>query len=236
LASWEEVDHQLQDGGGKLALPVGSTEQHGPGPLGTDFIIACAIAREAANRGPLTVAPPVCYGYSDIHSAFPGTITVSPQTMTSFVYEIIQQAHKQGFATFAIVNGHGSNAVWLEPLALKVRDMFNDVRLLTFEWWKEPSVQAYEREKFGDENGQHANCSEFSILAHLFPETPPPPPVHDRRPWDAGESLRPEEFRSLHPTGVVGANLAHVSARHGAELLRLAATSLLSEVERAGRP
>jgi len=189
-----------------------------------------------AQRSSAMVAPPVAFGYSHIHSAFPGTITISPETMTNLVYEIVEQVSRQGFTKCVIVNGHGSNSVWLGPLAQRVTANIRDVDLLAFEWWKEPSVKAYEEEMFGAENGDHANCSEFSILAHLFPDRPLPPPIHDCRPWKDGEVSGPLEFRSLYPTGVVGANLALVDAEHGKQLLSLAVNALMSELPGANRP
>ena len=64
--TWPEAE-RLAAAGAMLAVPVGSTEQHGPHlPLSTDTDVAVALAgRLAARRGDVVVAPPVGYGSSN---------------------------------------------------------------------------------------------------------------------------------------------------------------------------
>jgi len=61
--------------GALLAVPLGSTEQHGPHlPLATDTDIAVALCRRlAAARDDVLIAPTVAYGSSGEHAGFPGT-------------------------------------------------------------------------------------------------------------------------------------------------------------------
>jgi len=57
-----------------VIFPVGSTEQHGPqNPLGTDFMIAKAIAEETAKRTRVLCLPAVPFGVSPHHKQFWGT-------------------------------------------------------------------------------------------------------------------------------------------------------------------
>ena len=57
-----------------IILPFGSTEQHGPHlPMGTDTLIAEAIAKEAGKRSQTMVAPVVPIGFSPgLHPHFAG--------------------------------------------------------------------------------------------------------------------------------------------------------------------
>jgi creatinine amidohydrolase len=73
-ATWRQVEATA--GKGILALPLGSLEQHGPHlPLDTDTRIAQALAAGLADRlADVVVAPPVAYGASGEHAAFPGTL------------------------------------------------------------------------------------------------------------------------------------------------------------------
>ncbi|MFZ1956246.1 MAG: creatininase family protein, partial [Desulfobacterales bacterium] len=65
-----------------ILVPVGSVEQHSPyGLIGTDFIVAEAIARTVGDNLKLMVAPTVCYGASPHHMAFKGTVALSPSTL-----------------------------------------------------------------------------------------------------------------------------------------------------------
>jgi creatinine amidohydrolase len=104
--------------GAVAILPTGACEAHGPHlPLDTDVRIACAMAERAAARfvaagRPARVLPPMAYGVTRFARNFPGTLGVSPATMTSMVAEVLEAAHAAGATSLAIANGH------LEPANL----------------------------------------------------------------------------------------------------------------------
>ena len=61
-------------------LPVGSNEQHGPhNPLGTDHLIAKAIAEETAKQADVVCLQVIPFGVSSHHKQFWGTIFISPK-------------------------------------------------------------------------------------------------------------------------------------------------------------
>ncbi|MFH1132154.1 MAG: creatininase family protein [Pseudomonadota bacterium] len=103
---FQEVDVAL--------LPVGSLEQHGPHlPLDTDAFDAEYLARrvaEACTDPKPIVLPPINYGVSYHHDQFPGTISLSPDTLSSMVYEIGMSATRHGITKLVIINAHGGNA------------------------------------------------------------------------------------------------------------------------------
>ena len=69
-------------------LPVGSNEQHGPqNPLGTDHLIAKALAEETAKRTGVLCLQVIPFGVSSHHKQFWGTIHVSPKTFKKYVKE-----------------------------------------------------------------------------------------------------------------------------------------------------
>ncbi|NUR43117.1 MAG: creatininase family protein [Streptomyces sp.] len=77
--AWPDVPH-----GPLVLLPVGSTEQHRPHlPLDTGTVIACAVAREAADvlPGRPLVAAALPYGASGEHAHFPGTVSIGHQAL-----------------------------------------------------------------------------------------------------------------------------------------------------------
>jgi creatinine amidohydrolase len=93
-------------------LPVGAFEQHGPYlPLVTDTLIACEIARRAAELYDLVLLPPVCFSCSHEHAAFPGTRSLSPSTLAAVIGEIRSGLARSGIRWLVIVNGHGGNSV-----------------------------------------------------------------------------------------------------------------------------
>jgi creatinine amidohydrolase len=74
-------------------LPLGAVEPHGPhAPLVTDTLISLGICRRAAERLeaeiPVLVLPPVHYGVTRYAGAFPGTVSISEDTLRSLVSEI----------------------------------------------------------------------------------------------------------------------------------------------------
>jgi creatinine amidohydrolase/Fe(II)-dependent formamide hydrolase-like protein len=95
-------------------LPTGSIEQHGPHlPLDTDSFDADYLARQVADRcsnpKPI-VLPLIPYGVSYHHEEFSGTISVTNETLSKFVYEIGMSVARNGVKKLLIINGHGGNS------------------------------------------------------------------------------------------------------------------------------
>jgi creatinine amidohydrolase len=65
-----------------VIIPVAALEQHGlHGPIGTDFYNAVEQAKLVAQRTDVLVAPILLPGNSPYHMGFPGTITLSAETI-----------------------------------------------------------------------------------------------------------------------------------------------------------
>ncbi len=114
--TWPEAEQAL--GRVDLALlPVGAIEQHGPHlPLDTDSFDAeysvLRVAEACSEPRPL-VLPLVPYGVSYHHDDFPGTLSVTNETLARFVYEVGMAAARNGIRKLVIVNGHGGNSATL---------------------------------------------------------------------------------------------------------------------------
>jgi creatinine amidohydrolase len=99
-------------------LPAGAIEAHGPHlPLGTDVVIAEAMARAAAARlearGVATIVlPPLAYATAEFASGFAGTISIRPETATALVLDLARSLARNGLRALAIANAH------LEPAHL----------------------------------------------------------------------------------------------------------------------
>lgn len=109
--TWEEVRDAT--GGETVAiLPVGAVEAHGPHmPLGTDVVIAEAMARACAQRlsdedRTAFLLPPIWYTAAAFADNFPGTVTVAPDTVRDLVTQIAAALEEQGITTLAIANAH----------------------------------------------------------------------------------------------------------------------------------
>lgn len=107
---WQQVEDYLKDE--RIVLvPIGSTEQHGPaGPLGVDTYVAITLAEDTAQRTGVLCAPPLWFGDSSHHMAFPGTISVRTDTLMLVVRDICRSLARHGFDRIVLINGHkGSN-------------------------------------------------------------------------------------------------------------------------------
>jgi len=90
-----------------IILPVGSVEEHGTHlPVCTDSIQPEYVALEAARKTGSLVAPPLKYGVCTATRVFPGTISISFQSLYRITREIIEEFIRNGFKRFLILSGH----------------------------------------------------------------------------------------------------------------------------------
>lgn len=92
-----------------LILPVGALEAHGPHlPLGTDMIQAERTAEELAVRVSGLVAPTLAYGVCPGTREFPGTVSLSLETLAHDIEDLMEDFHRFGFRRVLILSGHGA--------------------------------------------------------------------------------------------------------------------------------
>lgn len=190
-----------------LAVPLGSTEQHGPHlPLDTDTAIAAELCRRLTERLPaIVVGPAIPYGSSGEHAGFPGTLSIGGAALRLLLVELVRSADE--FAGVVLVNGHGGN----------LAAVTSAVDLLRRE-----GRQVLAWSPTGPADDSHAGRTETSVMLHLRPAdveldaaacgvTDPLPGIIDR--------LRADGVRSVSPTGVLGDPIG-ATAEHGRLLLR----------------
>ena len=97
LNTWPEVEEYLQLCKG-IILPIGSTEQHGPtGAIGTDALTAESVALEVSKRTGVLVTPTQSYGMAEHHLAFPGTMSLRPETLLMVIHDLVLSLASNGF-------------------------------------------------------------------------------------------------------------------------------------------
>lgn len=131
--SWKQVD-ALPRASTLLILPTAAIEQHGHHlPLATDTLINNLLLGKALERIPselpIYALPPVCYGKSNEHIGFPGTLSVSAQTFLSVVHDLGASIAAAGFKKLVLYNTHGGNTSLVDVLA---RDLRAEFGLRTF--------------------------------------------------------------------------------------------------------
>ena len=106
-------------------LPVGAIEQHGPHlPVSVDRdIVEEIVARAAPRLGDLPVLflPTMPIGKSNEHIAFPGTLTLSAETLMRLWMEIGASVARAGVRKLVIFNGHGGNVAAMDIVARDLR-------------------------------------------------------------------------------------------------------------------
>ena len=146
--AWPDMPDQV------LAVPVGSTEQHGPHlPLSTDTDIALALASGLARRrADVVVAPSMPYGASGEHAGFAGTLSIGHEALELLLVELVRSA-TDTFEHVVLVNGHGGNAPSLAAACARLRDESRNVLVWSPRWG-------------GD---AHAGRTETSVMLALDP-------------------------------------------------------------------
>ena len=109
--SWVDIQRALDRGFSTVVFAVGSNEQHGPHlPTSTDSLIGDALANKVAGKlGNALQAPSINVGCSEHHMAFPGTISLKPETLKSLIRDYCVSLAKQGFKNIIILPSHGGN-------------------------------------------------------------------------------------------------------------------------------
>ena len=116
---WTAVRDRLAAGAVPL-LPFGAHEQHGPHlPLATDTIMAAGLAREIAGRVDALVLPAVGYGQTTDNDGFPGTLSLSFDTVRAIVADLASGLGRSGARGLVVVNGDFGNRA---PLRLAARE------------------------------------------------------------------------------------------------------------------
>jgi creatinine amidohydrolase len=156
--------------------PVAAIEQHGPHlPIAVDTAIVMGVlgrALEALDPDiPCYCLPPLCYGKSNEHIDFPGTIALSAQTLLATLAEVLDSLYRSGFRKVALVNGHGGQPQIMDIAARDARVRHRDLNVFPLFLWRVPHGMA---DHFGPrerELGIHAGAFETSLMLALLPAT-----------------------------------------------------------------
>lgn len=156
-------------------LPVAATEQHGPHlPLGVDTTLADGVVQ--ASLGHLRADLPVLFlptqavGLSSEHTAFAGTLTLSPQTLITLWCELGACVARAGFRKLVLFNAHGGNVA---PMDIVARELRGSHRMLVYStnWYTLPLGEAVDSLFSAQEHrfGIHGGAIETSMMLALQP-------------------------------------------------------------------
>lgn len=173
--TWTDIQAMPDKENVVLIQPVGAIEQHGPHlPLIVDAAIGVAVLGKALSklddRIPAYALPCLCYGKSNEHWHFPGTITLSAQTLLAVLMEVAESLYRAGFRKLVFMNSHGGQPQVVEIVARDVHVKYADFLVFPLFTWRVPSNVGEFLSPKEKELGIHAGDAETSVLLSILPE------------------------------------------------------------------
>lgn len=230
-------------------LPVGAVEQHGPHlPVSVDATINTGLVARALEFVPpsatVLALPMQSVGLSVEHIRFPGSLTLSAETLIAVLTEIGRSVGRAGVKRLVILNTHGGQPQVVDIVCRRLRAEGMFAVSCMASRLGLPAEVTLSREE--QEYGIHGGLVETSLLLHLRSELVRMEKAIDfRSAWLAQEGalsvLTPEggvgfgwEAQDLHPLGALGDASAATPAIGKAILEHQAArlALLLEEVRR----
>ena len=156
-------------------LPVGATEQHGPHlPLSVDSDLVDAVVGGALPllpaELPVLVLPTQRIGKSNEHARFPGTLSVSAETLIRVWTEIGEAVAATGIRKLLLFNAHGGQVGMMDIVARDLRAR-HDLIVYSSNWYDLPLSDAVMAPFDPKERrfGVHAGDVETSMMLALEP-------------------------------------------------------------------
>jgi creatinine amidohydrolase len=123
-------------------LPVAATEQHGPHlPVSVDTTLVDGVVNAALPHLPadlpILFLPTQQIGKSNEHIRFPGTLTLSAQTIISLWMDIGRSVARSGIKKLVLLNSHGGQASIMDIVARDLRTE-HDLIVYSANWYNLP--------------------------------------------------------------------------------------------------
>ncbi len=168
--SWVEFDARRK-AADTVIIPTGAVEIYGPHlPMGTDSIVAEAIAARLAEKTGALIAPAITMGDSSMLLDFTGTLTLRRSTYEAAMDDLCSSLIGYGFKNLMFINGHSGNVEMINHLARRYqRD--SGVRCGQIDWWRFAAANGNDIfELKGYMAHGHASECGTSVMLHLRPD------------------------------------------------------------------
>jgi len=165
--NWKQIKNQQYDA---AVLPWGATEPHNYHlPYGTDSLETARIAADAAEKAwkkgsKVMVLPVIPLGIQNMGQIeLPFCLHTRLSTQQMILEDILSALYNQGIRKFVLLNGHGGND--FKQVVRDLQPEFPDMFISIVNWFK-----LFPNSQYFEEEGDHANEMETSVIMHYFPE------------------------------------------------------------------
>ena len=242
---WCTTDWAALDKNRAIAvLPVAAIEQHGPHlPLQVDTALAEGMIKACLPHLPTDLPalflPVQAVGYSPEHTAFAGTLTLTPATLIALWTELGQCVARAGIQKLLLLNGHGGQVSVMDIVARELRTR-SHLLVYSASWFSLPLPDAVAGQFSAEEHrfGIHAGEIETSMMLHLAPSAVHMEHARDFRSTSQDRAERYAilgngksaklgwQMQDYHVAGAVG-NAAAATADKGRAVVDAAAQQLV---------
>lgn len=210
--TWPEVKEYLKKND-IILFPTGSTEQHGKHLAeDNDAFTAIEISKRVAEKTGVLVAPVMPFGYSPHHMGFPGSVTLSFDTLVRVYKEVCKSLLKHGFKKIVIMNAHGGNQ---NAISEALRELKEETGMTVYALMVFPDLKGFAAKTVKETietDGAHADELETSIAFYLGQRVlfeaaekgVPPASLSDFRRKYTGKVSTARDFHEITVSGSIG--------------------------------
>lgn len=170
LMTWKEVEDAFKKDP-VVIVPLGSMEEHGPHSITGDFLAATEVAKRVAEKTDSLYIPTVPFGNSEYFRSYPGTVSLSQQTVINLLHDIVTSLTEHGVTKIAFFNGHAGNGPAVDQVARDARRN-KKIMIASIDLWQlltsEQKKEIYQEDK--DPSG-HGGEPLTSVMSYLYPES-----------------------------------------------------------------
>jgi creatinine amidohydrolase len=163
--NWEKIKDQEIS---LAVLPWGATEAHNYHlPYATDNYQVTSIAEEAGRiaweqNAQVIILPTIPFGVNTGQPDIKLDLNLNPSTQLIILRDLITVLNRQGIQKLLVLNGHGGNN--FKPLLRELGLEFPKMFLALCDWF-----QAADKKRLFEEEGDHADEMETSLMLYLQP-------------------------------------------------------------------
>jgi creatinine amidohydrolase len=228
---WVDFD-AIRQGQDLVIIPTGAVEVYGQHlPAGTDTLVITHVARLVGAQLGAPVLPALPVGFSRSLGDFPGTLTISTNTLMAYARECAESVIPWGFKRILFLNSHRGNIGPLGEVAMELQARHGVTCAQVF-WWDYVAALAPDIVDSAPHANGHASEIGTSIMLYLEPELVVAERIQDQTPTSPApyaDIIQYKGMRARSATGVVG-NPAVATAAKGEEMVRRGVARIIAFV------